>query len=171
MRLQPVPNPVNPTGPTIDIKTSLSLGGDRGPEGCQEVSAVNSKKACIVLTMLLFAACSQGKKMVSGEKGGVGLLRPFTFVESCDKEDPILKQILTEDMKGKKSPLELIHYYAQILNRTASHGGIEKKLDKLFLCGKPPELMDGYFHGITLSLKSGWDIYGLLEDARKRLGI
>lgn len=132
---------------------------------------MNAKRVCIVLSMLFLAACSQGKKMVSEEGGGVGLLRPFTFAESCDKEDPLLKEILTEDMKGKKTPLELIHYYAQILNKTASHGSVAKKLDKLFLCGKTPERMDGYFHGITLSLKSGWDIYGLLEDARKSLGI
>lgn len=132
---------------------------------------MNFKKTCIVLIMLLFAACSHGKKMTGGEKGDVGQVRPFTFVESCDREDPILKEILTEDMKGKKTPLELIHSYANILNRTASHGDIEKKLDTLFLCGKTPERMEGYLHGITLSLKSGWDIYGLLEDARKRLGI
>jgi len=132
---------------------------------------MNAKGMCIVLSMLFLTACSHEKKMVSGEGGGVVLLRPFTFAESCDEADPLLKEILTEDMKGKKTPLELIHYYAQILNKTTSHGKVAKKLDKLFLCGKPPERMDGYFHGITLSLKSGWDIYGLLEDARKRLGI
>ena len=115
-----------------------------------------------MLLMLFLAACSQEKKMVSGEGGGVGLLRPFTFAESCDEEDPLLKEILTEDMKGKKTPLELIHYYAEILNKTTSQARVAKKLDKLFVCGKPPERIDGYFHGITLSLKSGWDIYGLL---------
>ena len=132
---------------------------------------MNSKRVCIVLSMLFLAACTLEKKVVSGEGGGVGLLRPFTFAGSCDEEDALLKEILTEDMKGKKTPLELIHYYAEILNKTTSHGRVAKKLDKLFLCGKPPERMDGYFHGITLSLKSGWDIYGLLEVARIRLGI
>ncbi len=62
-----------------------------------------------MLSMLFLAACSQQKKVISGEEGGVGLLRPFTFAESCDEEDPLLKEILTEDMKGKKTPLELIH--------------------------------------------------------------
>ncbi len=129
------------------------------------------KTVCMILPVLFLLACSQGPKAVTGPEDETALLRPFTFVESCDMEDPLLREILTKDMRGKKTPLALLHYYAEMLNKGTSHGKIAKKLDKLFLCGKPPDEIDGYFHGITISLKSGWDIYGLLEDARRKLGV
>ncbi len=137
----------------------------------QEALVVETKTVCVILSMLFLLACSRGQKAVARLEGGVELLRPFTFGESCDMEDPLLQEILTKDMRGKKTPLALLHYYAEILNKGTSHERIAKKLDKLFLCCKPPEDIDGYFHGITISLKSGWDIYGLLEDTRRRLGI
>ena len=132
---------------------------------------MKAKIAYVILSVLFLLACSREQETVTGPEGEVKLLRPFTFTESCDKANPLLQEILTEDMRGKKTPLALLHYYAEILNKGTSHGRIAKKLDMLFLCGKPPEQIDGYFHGITISLKSGWDIYGLLEDARRKLGV
>jgi hypothetical protein len=132
---------------------------------------VKIKVISLILSVLLLVACDQDTDKPAGESPVVELSRPFTFVESCNMEDPLLQEILREDMKGKKTPLELIHYYAEILNKGTSHGEIGKKLDMLFLCGRPSGDMDGYYHGITISLKTGLDIYTALEDARRKLGI
>lgn len=99
------------------------------------------------------------------------LLRPFTFVTSCDQDDPLLKEILEEDLKGLQSPLELLSFYTKALNRGTSHGKIGHKLDKLFSCGRIPQDMKGYYHGITISLKTGLDIYSVLEEIRGKLGV
>jgi len=129
------------------------------------------KAICIMLSLLFLPACGQKIDKMAGESLVVELSRPFTFVESCNMQDPLLQEILREDMKDKKTPLELIHYYAEILNKGKSHGKIGKKLDTLFLCGRPPGDMDGYYHGITIGLKTGLDIYTVVEDARRKLGI
>jgi hypothetical protein len=121
--------------------------------------------------MLFLPACDRETYKTPVESPVVELSRAFTFVESCNREDPLLQEILREDMKGKKSPLELIHYYAEILNTGKSHGKIGEKLDTLFLCGRPPGDMDGYYHGVTISLKTGLDICTVLDDARRKLGI
>ncbi|MCG2728151.1 MAG: hypothetical protein L6244_05850 [Candidatus Methanoperedenaceae archaeon] len=129
------------------------------------------KAICIILSMLFLPACNQKTDNMVGDSPVVELSRPFTFVESCNMQDPLLQEILREDMKGKKTPLELIHYYTEILNKGKSHGNIGEKLDALFLCGRPPGDMSGYYHGITISLKTGLDIYTVVEDARRKLGI
>lgn len=129
------------------------------------------KLTCIILSMLFLPACHRETYKTPVESPVVELSRAFTFVESCNREDPLLQEILREDMKGKKSPLELIHYYAEILNKGKSHGKIGEKLDTLFLCGRPPGDMDGYYHGVTISLKTGLDICTVLDDARRKLGI
>lgn len=129
------------------------------------------KLTCIILSMLFLPACDREIYKTPVESPVVELSRAFTFVESCNREDPLLQEILREDMKGKKSPLELIHYYAEILNKGKSHGKIGEKLDTLFLCGRPPGDMDGYYHGVTISLKTGLDICTVLDDARRKLGI
>ncbi|MBC2696306.1 MAG: hypothetical protein HF982_13730 [Desulfobacteraceae bacterium] len=129
------------------------------------------KVICIMLSLLFLPACNQKTDMKDRESFVVELSRPFTFVESCNTQDPLLQEILRKDMKGKKNPLELIHHYAEILNKGKSHGKTGKKLDTLFLCGRPPVDMDGYYHGITISLKTGLDIYTVVEDARRKLGI
>jgi len=121
--------------------------------------------------MLFFSACDQEADKVVGESPVVELSRPFTFVESCNREDPLLQEILKEDMKGRKTPLELIHFYSEILNKGKSHGKTGEKLDTLFLCGRPPGDMNGFYHGITISLKTGFDICAVVEDARRKLGI
>ena len=102
-----------------------------------------------MLSTLFFSACDQGADKVVGESPVVELSRPFTFAESCNREDPLLQEILKEDMKGRKTPLELIHFYSEILNKGKSHGKTGEKLDMLFLCGRPPGDMNGFYHGIT----------------------
>lgn len=129
------------------------------------------KAICIMLSLLFLPACNQNTDKTVRNVSVVELSRPFTFVESCNMQDPLLQEILREDMKGKKTPLELIHYYTEILNKGKSHGETGKKLDTLFLCGKPPGDMDGYYHGITISLKTGLDICTVVEDACRKLEI
>ncbi|MCD4808257.1 MAG: hypothetical protein K8R13_11985, partial [Methanococcoides sp.] len=68
------------------------------------------KAICIILSMLFLPACNQKTDKMAGESPVLKLSRPFTFVESCNMQDPLLQEILREDMKGKKTPLELIHY-------------------------------------------------------------
>ncbi|MEW6417515.1 MAG: hypothetical protein AB1480_05260 [Nitrospirota bacterium] len=106
-----------------------------------------------------------------GDSSAIKLSRPFTFVDTCNKEDSLFQEIMQEDLKGKNTPLELMHYYADILNKRTSHGEIAEKLDKLFLCGRTPHNLDGFYHGITISLKTGTDIYSALSETLEKLGI
>ncbi len=101
----------------------------------------------------------------------VKLSRPFTFSEDCDKESPIFKEIMEKDLKGCDTPLKLMHNYAEILNEKTSSGDIGKKLDILFLSGKMPTSLDGFYHGITISLRTGLDSFGRLDDIRKKFNI
>ncbi|MFQ5901073.1 MAG: hypothetical protein ACE5IH_05900 [Thermodesulfobacteriota bacterium] len=103
--------------------------------------------------------------------GPVELSRPFTLVDDCDREDPLFREIMEKDLKGMDTPLKLMKRYADILNRGTSHGDIDEKLDRLFLCGKTPHSLDGYYHGITISLKTGTESHSILEDIRKKLNI
>ncbi len=126
----------------------------------------------IVLSIIFLFSCNEeeaGKN--TGRTEQPGLLRPFTLDDSCNKEDPLFSEMIQKDLKGKKTPLELMHYYTDILDRSASHGDIDKKLDRLFICGKTPGNMDGFLHGITMSLRTGTDIYSLLNDTREKLNI
>jgi hypothetical protein len=101
----------------------------------------------------------------------VKLSRSFTFSEDCDKESPIFKEIMEKDLKGFDTPLKLMHHYAEILNEKTSSGDIGKKLDILFLSGKMPTSLDGFYHGITISLRTGLDSFGRLDDIRKKFNI
>lgn len=121
--------------------------------------------------MLSFPACNGQSDRTGASAPLSELSRPFTFVKSCDLNDPLLKEILGDDLKGMQTPLELLSHYTKDLNRGTSHGKIGKKLDKLFACGRPPKDMEGYYHGITISLKTGLDIYSVLEDIRGKLGV
>ena len=85
------------------------------------------------------------------------LKRPFSLSSECDLGDPLIRVIMDEDLKGLKTPLALMKKYADQLNQATSHGDIDDKLDKLFLSGRTPESLDGYYHGITISLKTGTD--------------
>lgn len=107
----------------------------------------------------------------TGDSSAVNLSRPFTFVDTCNKEDDLFRDIMQEDLKGKSTPLELMHYYADILNKRTSHGEIAEKLDRLFLCGRTPHNLDGFCHGITISLKTGTDLYSTLNEIIGKLGI
>ncbi len=114
-----------------------------------------------------------------GEKGAGGvktvspvkLSRPFTLDDTCNRDDPMFKKMMEEDLSGMDTPLKLMKRYADILNEKTSHGEIDEKLDRLFLCGKTPQTLDGYYHGITISLKTGTDIYSIFDDIRKKLNI
>jgi len=99
------------------------------------------------------------------------LTRPFTLVDDCHLDDPLLKEIMERDLHGMKTPLELMKHYAEQLNREKSYGEIDDKLNRLFLCGRTPESLDGYYHGITLGLKSGSDAFRVLNGIRERLGL
>lgn len=104
----------------------------------------------------------------------VKLSRPFTLSDGCEKGDTLLKEIMEKDIKGMTTPLQLIEHYAGIINKTTSYGIIDKKLDRLFLCGKvpqSPQFIDGYYHGITIGMKTGIDNHGILADIRERLNI
>ena len=90
------------------------------------------------------------------------LKRLFTLADDCDIDDPLIRVIMDEDLQGLDTPLGLMERYAAQLNETTSHGDIDEKLDKLFLCGRTPEPLEGYYHGITISLKTG-------SDARQKL--
>lgn len=121
-----------------------------------------------MLSILFFLACDQGTDKALGEFPVVELSRPSRFVELCNREATLLQEILKEDMKGMKTPLELIHFYSEILNKGKSHGKTGKKPDALFLCGRSPCDMNGFYHGIITSLKTGFDICAVVEDAPRR---
>ena len=103
--------------------------------------------------------------MVSGSSHNSGdrsaqpnwLKRPFTLVDDCDMDDPLIRVIIDEDLQGLDTPLGLMGRYATQLNEATSHGDIDEKLDKLFLFGRTPEPLEGYYHGVTISLKTGTD--------------
>lgn len=101
----------------------------------------------------------------------IELSRPFTLSDDCNREDPIFAEIMEQDLKGLDSPLKLMKRYADILNRKTCHGDIAGKLDRLFLCGKTPRSLEGYFHGITISLRTGTRSHGVLDAMRKKLKI
>ena len=105
------------------------------------------------------------------DHNSVKLTRTFTLSDSCNQDDVLFSEIMNEDLRGKKTPLELMHYYADILNKSTSHGKIGDKLNRLFMCGKAPNEMDGFYHGITISLKTGTDIYGIQNETREKLNI
>lgn len=114
------------------------------------------------------------EKKVKEDRGGVepvALSRPFTLSDDCNKEDPLFRKMMEEDLRGLDTPLKLMKHYAEILNQETSHGEAADKLDRLFLCGKTPQSLDGYYHGITLSLKTGTDSYRRLDEIRKKLNL
>src|SRR3990170_231497 len=103
------------------------------------------------------------------QESTVTLSRPFTLIEGCDMKNPVLRGIMDEDMKGIDTPLKLMKRYADILNKETSYGDIDDKLDALFLCGKVPESVNGYYHGITISLKTGIESHDILSEIGSRL--
>ncbi len=108
-------------------------------------------------------------KGVRAYGGPPGLSRPFTLVAGCDKDDPVLKDIMENDLKGLDTPLKLMKRYAEVINKGTSYGDIAEKLDRLFLCGRLPVTLDGFYHGITLGLKSGFVSQGILDKIRSAL--
>lgn len=105
------------------------------------------------------------------DKSTVTLSRPFTLIESCDMKNPILRETMEEDIKGMDTPLKLMKHYANILNNSTSYGKIDEKLDRLFLCGMTPQSLSGYYHGITMGLKTGINSHGILCEISSRLNI
>lgn len=127
---------------------------------------------CFICVMILFFSCT--RKEVAKETvqtSALNMSREFAFARDCNKKDPLFLKIMQEDLKGKATPLELMHYYAEILNTRTEHEDIDDKLDLLFLCGRAPHDLKGFHHGITISLKTGTDIYGFLNDAREKMGL
>lgn len=124
----------------------------------------------LAVLMLFIPSCErQSGRTTTGASPALTLPRPFNFVDTCNNKDALFLQIIQEDLKGRNTPLELMHYYADVLNTRTSHDDIDDKLDRLFLCGKAPDDLKGFYHGITISLKTGTDIYGYLNDAREKL--
>ncbi len=101
----------------------------------------------------------------------VKLSRPFTLADECNMDDPVLKEIMEEDLKGIDTPLKLMKHYADIINRSSSYAGIDKKLDRLFICGKIPQSLNGFYHGITMGLKTGINSRGILRYILSLFGI
>ena len=99
------------------------------------------------------------------------LSRQFTLTEGCNREEPIFKDMMEKDLKGMNTPLELMKHYSDLIGAGTSYGSIDEKLNALFLCGRTPEAMDGYYHGITLGLKTGADCFRLLESIRDKLNL
>ena len=133
---------------------------------------MKTKIICLVLSVFFLYSCTE--KEIRGDGGispAVKLSRDFTLVDTCNREDPLFMEIMQKDLQGKNSPLELMQYYTDILNKSSSHGVIDDKLNRLFLCGRTPQGLDGFYHGITISLKTGTDVYSFLEKTRQRLGI
>lgn len=97
--------------------------------------------------------------------------RPFTLTDEIDPEDPLFKEIVEQDLKKNDSPLKLMKHYADVLNKEKKHGKTGKKLDLLFRNGITPDSMKGFYHGITLSLRTGIDTYRLLDGVRQKLNL
>lgn len=133
---------------------------------------MKAKNLFLLLYVVFFISCAPNdvpkKTDIPAE---VNLSRNFTFVDNCNKEDPLFMEVMRKDLRGKSTPLELMQFYTNILNTKTSHDDIDDKLDRLFQCGRPPIDMKGFYHGITMSLRTGTDIYSFLNDARERLHI
>jgi hypothetical protein len=84
--------------------------------------------------------------------------------------DPMIRAIMETDLAGLDTPLALMKKYCDQLNSAASHGSIAEKLDRLFLAGRTPEPLDGYYHGVTISLKTGTDAQDALAKICGALG-
>ncbi len=80
--------------------------------------------------------------------------------EYCDQDDSILRGIASDIEKklgafeGRRTPLKLFRYYSDVSEKTLGFGNVDKKLDKLFLCGRIPRQLKGFHHGVTLSLRT-----------------
>ncbi len=118
----------------------------------------------------LFRSRKEPKKS-GGAFTPVELSRPFTLIDDCNRDDLLFREIMEEDLKGLSSPLELMKQYADILNKGTSHGNIDDKLDRLFLYGKTPKSLDGYYHGVTISLKTGTDNKKVVDEIFRKLNI
>jgi hypothetical protein len=101
----------------------------------------------------------------------VKLDRPFTFLKDYDKKSSLLKEITEKDMQGMTNPLQLMKSYEAKLSKKISYGNIDKKLDWLFLNGRVPKTLDGYYHGITVGMKTGFDCYTILDLIRSKFKI
>lgn len=99
------------------------------------------------------------------------LSRPFTLQDNSGMETPLFKEIMENDLKGLDTPLKLMKRYADAINKGRNYGDISRKLDLLFMCGKTPEALDGFYHGITLGLKTGVDDDNILRDILAKIGI
>ncbi|MDH5509231.1 MAG: hypothetical protein OEZ32_02635 [Nitrospinota bacterium] len=97
--------------------------------------------------------------------------RPFTLLSTDTANDPVLKRILEKDMVNKSTPLELMKEYANQINKETSYGDLAVKLDRLFTLGTHPDDLSGYYHGVTLGLKTGLDGYAELESFFAKIGI
>lgn len=113
----------------------------------------------------------RGVKGVRGPSEPVKLSRPFTLVDDCNRDDPLFREMMEEDLRGMDTPLQLMKHYADILDKQSSHGNIDEKLNRLFLCGKTPESLDGYYHGVTISLKTGIENRSVFNEISKRFNI
>ncbi len=111
------------------------------------------------------------KSVLEEERTPVELSRSFTLGNDFDSESPLLKEIFEKDLRGFDTPLKLMHYYSEILNEKTSGGMIGKKLDALFLAGKTPESLEGFYHGITISLRTGLDSFGKLNEIRNKFNL
>jgi len=110
-----------------------------------------------------FSSKVREDKKESGPSDPVELSRPFTLTDDCNGKDSLFREIMEKNLEGRDTPLKLMKYYTDILNTETSHGNIDEKLDLLFLCGKTPNFLDGYYHGITISLKTGIDCQDILD--------
>jgi len=101
----------------------------------------------------------------------VKLDRPFTFMAGYDKKASLYREIIEKDMQGMTNPLQLMQSYEAKLSKKISYGNIDKKLDWLFENGRVPKALDGYYHGITVGMKTGFDSYTLLDTIRSKFKI
>ncbi len=109
-------------------------------------------------------------ELLSSVTDSDGPARPFTLEDGFNKESPLYKSVM-KDFSGMSSPLMLMRYYLDRFEKSTTGTAEFKKLDWLFQNGKTPEKLDGYYHGITVGLKSGFSVTSTLDKIRRELGI
>ncbi len=100
----------------------------------------------------------------------IGPKSPCTFaVDDAAPADPVVQAILREDMAPHHHPLELLAAWTHGLNRRATFGGLDRKVDALFRHGTVPGPLSGFHHGITVAMRLGLDALTGLSALGRRL--
>lgn len=105
------------------------------------------------ITILIICNCSSLKINTSGQEKIPQKFKKFTFSEDC-QEDILLTEIYN-DLKDKKTILDLLKFYSDELLKDPNINSLYfKKIQKIFECGLTPHSMHGYYHGAVIAFRN-----------------